>query len=260
MAKSYYLRTGIQLEPERFHEELERKYNPYHDEDGKFTSSPGVTQSWGGQAARMSGQPSGRDRPALRVSPRTSSPVNKSLAKERLHAARLVAKGREKSLARTIAISNHPPVRALLHQIARGEGVDDDRARLHGFASSYDVPFNYGRFARQTKPLTQMTLGEVDELQTRVLAHPDNRLDASPMGRYQFVRLTLRDLKTELGLNDNLIFDARLQDMLGSRLLERRGLRDYMDGQISESAFQLELAKEWASIAVPSPVYSSGGA
>jgi hypothetical protein len=108
-----------------------------------------------------------------------------------------------------------PPVKNLLDQITNGEGVGDDVARLHGYASSYDVPFNYGRFARQTKPLTQMTLREIDELQTRMLAHPGNTHKASPVGRYQMVRKTLREFKQELRLSDDMIFDSNLQDRLG---------------------------------------------
>jgi hypothetical protein len=120
LAKSYYLRTGIQLEPARFLDEIQRKFNPYHDEDGKFDSAPGVTQSWGGQAARMSAPSGGRDRPARLGSAHNTAPAGKPPAKERLHTAAHVAKTKEKSQARTIALSNHPPVRALLHQIARG--------------------------------------------------------------------------------------------------------------------------------------------
>ncbi len=125
------------------------------------------------------------------------------------------------------------------------------RRRQHGYPSSYDVPFNYGRFARQTKPLTQMTLREIDELQTRILNHPENTLNASPVGRYQIVRSTLRDLKNSLRLNDNMIFDQNLQDRLGMARLEQAGLKDYVDRKISEQAFQRKLAGGWASVADP---------
>ena len=153
--------------------------------------------------------------------------------------------------ARSRVLASQPPVRALLHQIARGEGVDDDVARTHGYASSYDVPFNYGRYAQQSKPLTRMTLGEIDELQTRILAHPANRHNASPVGKYQIVQRTLRELKATLGLSDNVIFDQNLQDMLAAKRLEQRGIHDYIDGKISEVEFQRRMAKEWASIANP---------
>jgi muramidase (phage lysozyme) len=113
------------------------------------------------------------------------------------------------------------------------------------------VPFNYGRFASQTKPLTQMTLGEIDALQVRMASHPGNPGRSTPVGRYQFTRGTLRDIRSELGLDDRQIFSAALQDRLATNRLEIRGLHDYMDGKISESEFQIRMASEWASIANP---------
>ena len=202
----------------------------------------------------MSALPGGRDSPARLGSAHSTAPAGKAPAKERLHTAAHAAKVREKSQARTIAISRHPPVRALLHQIARGEGVDDDRARSHGFASGYDVPFNYGRFAQQTKPLTQMTLGEIDALQVRMASHPENPGRSTPVGRYQFTRATLRELRSELELDDRQVFSAALQDRLASRRLEKRGLHDYVDGKISESEFQRSMANEWASIENPQTI------
>lgn len=42
LAKSYYLRTGIVFEPDRFLDEIQRKFNPNHDpDDGRFTYGPG---------------------------------------------------------------------------------------------------------------------------------------------------------------------------------------------------------------------------
>lgn len=96
-----------------------------------------------------------------------------------------------------------------------------------------------------------MTLGEIDELQTRILAHPENRHDASPVGKYQIVRKTLRELKATLKLNDDVIFDQSLQDLLAAKSLEKRGVYDYMNGTISETEFQRRIALEWASIADP---------
>lgn len=53
MAKSYYLRTGIQLEPERFLDEIQQKFNPNHDpDDGRFTFGPGGV---GGSVHRSGG-------------------------------------------------------------------------------------------------------------------------------------------------------------------------------------------------------------
>ena len=46
-AFAHYLRTGQRLTNEEWASRTERKFNPYHDELGRFTSPPGVTVSWG---------------------------------------------------------------------------------------------------------------------------------------------------------------------------------------------------------------------
>jgi hypothetical protein len=43
----HYLRTGLWADAEPLIEAVERKFNPYHDEIGRFTSPPGVTVSYG---------------------------------------------------------------------------------------------------------------------------------------------------------------------------------------------------------------------
>ncbi|RZJ98113.1 MAG: hypothetical protein EOO76_17445 [Novosphingobium sp.] len=61
LAFDHYLRTGQRLTTAQWSERAERKFNPYHDELGRFTSAPGVTVSWGAAAARHS-QSSGDSR------------------------------------------------------------------------------------------------------------------------------------------------------------------------------------------------------
>jgi hypothetical protein len=57
IARSCYLRTGHLLKTEVFLEEIQRKFNPYHDpEDGRFTFGPGGI-SHGGATARMAKRP-----------------------------------------------------------------------------------------------------------------------------------------------------------------------------------------------------------
>lgn len=43
----HYLRTGERLTNQEWLSRRETKFNPYHDERGRFTSPPGVTVSWG---------------------------------------------------------------------------------------------------------------------------------------------------------------------------------------------------------------------
>jgi hypothetical protein len=47
LAFDHYLRTGQRLTTAEWTARQERKFNPYHDEIGRFTSPPGVTVSWG---------------------------------------------------------------------------------------------------------------------------------------------------------------------------------------------------------------------
>ena len=56
----HWLRTGLMADAEPLIDLVERKFNPYHDEIGRFTSPPGVTVSYGSLGA------SGSNRTILR--------------------------------------------------------------------------------------------------------------------------------------------------------------------------------------------------
>jgi len=142
--------------------------------------------------------------------------------------------------------------RALLDRIALGEGTSDEKARSRNFASGYDVPLAYGAYAAPDKPLTQMTLDELDRLQTAMLRHPDNTSTSSASGKYQFTRTTMRDLRRQMGLKGDELFSPELQERLAMRLLRRRGYERFLAGKISQDEFQDELSQEWASVARPS--------
>jgi hypothetical protein len=58
-AFDHYLRTGERFDLDKLVELFERKFNPYHDEIGRFTSPPGVTVSYGRSGARQPSQPPG---------------------------------------------------------------------------------------------------------------------------------------------------------------------------------------------------------
>lgn len=143
-------------------------------------------------------------------------------------------------------------VDALLDLIADGEGTGHADARANGFASGYDVPLGYNSFtynlpADLRKPVSTMTIAEV--LRLGDIIRPRSNLNSSALGRYQIVGKTLEGLQAQLGLPDSAIFDAELQDRLAIELLKRRGLTRYQNGTMTGSTFQLNLAKEWASIA-----------
>jgi len=70
----------------------------------------------------------------------------------------------------------------------------------------------------------------------------------SPVGRYQFVRKTLRGLANELGLKGDELMDAELQDRLGRRLMTESG---YDRKGVSSRDLQIGFSNHWASIATP---------
>ena len=112
-------------------------------------------------------------------------------------------------------------------------------------SSGYDAIFNYANIPH--KPLTQMTVGEVDELQDRMR----KEIGHSPVGKYQITQKTLRELIDLMRIDRSQTFDADLQEFLARQLLERRGLSQYMRGKINSDRFQRVRSQEWASIADP---------
>lgn len=103
----------------------------------------------------------------------------------------------------------------MLDLIADAEGTDKGRG--------YNETLAYGKFTGGNVNLTSMTLDQIDALQSKMLQHPDNTFNSSALGRYQIVQRTLKDLRAELGLSGNELFDENMQDRLAERLLARRG-------------------------------------
>lgn len=105
----------------------------------------------------------------------------------------------------------------------------------------------YGHNERKLpKPLTEYTLDEVINSGTSWT----KRFKSSAAGAAQFMKATLRDLKLQMGLDGDEIFDGDFQDKLAYQLLVRRGYHDFISGKISVEAFGKNLAREWASFPV----------
>jgi muramidase (phage lysozyme) len=120
----------------------------------------------------------------------------------------------------------------------------------------YNETLAYGAFTNGDVCLTDMTLAEIDALQTQMLAHPRNSWSSSAIGRYQIVRTTLRKLKSTMHLADTLRFTPELQDTLAIELLKGRGYEAWRAGNITDAQFALNLSKEWASL--PNPYSDTG--
>jgi muramidase (phage lysozyme) len=143
-------------------------------------------------------------------------------------------------LADGSSTAGNTPVAPLLDLIGNTEGTD----RRNG----YNETLGYGKFTGGDVQLTGMTLDQIDQLQTKMLSHPDNSWNSSALGRYQIIRTTMRGLRKELGLPGDELFDESMQDRLAMHLLERRGLSQWKAGSLSDEQFMRGLSAEWASL------------
>lgn len=115
----------------------------------------------------------------------------------------------------------------------------------------YEVVFGHKQ-SKLPKPLTRMTFDEV------VSGGParTKSFGSSAAGAAQFMRDTLDkpkvagDIKAQMKLTGNELFDADLQDRMAFHLLKRRGYDKFMAGTIGVVAFGKALAQEWASFPV----------
>lgn len=130
--------------------------------------------------------------------------------------------------------TDEPQVRTdkLLDIIAKGES--------RGNYNAY-----FGSAANNKIKFTEMSVGEVLAWQDEFVKKGS---PSSAVGKYQFIRPTLKGLVSELRIDNNTIFDAHLQDRLAHRLLERRGLKEYARGKLSREEFAHNLSKEWAAL------------
>lgn len=141
--------------------------------------------------------------------------------------------------------------RPLLDLIGFTEGTDkgDGYDETLGYGVMLDGKVSNGRGV--DVKITALTLAELDGLQTRMLADPDNKkLKSSACGRYQIVRTTLRSIRNSLVSRFPITrkFDADCQDEMACYLLGVRGIDKYLSGRLAEDSLINNLAQEWASL------------
>lgn len=132
---------------------------------------------------------------------------------------------------------------------------------LLDFIAKFESRGNYNAFFRhannQTNPqLTSMMLKNVIAFQRRIVK---NGAASSASGRYQIIRKTLVGLQSSLALPDSAKFDADLQDRMGVKLLEERGLNAFLAGSKSIESFGNNVAREWAGMPVVTAIRGSQG-
>ena len=124
----------------------------------------------------------------------------------------------------------------LLKAIRKAESYDN----LFGRATGTD-PYNVRNGSKDDEGVTDMTVGDVLKLLKK---------DDRATGAYQITYDTLDWLvnysKMDVDKKDK--FTPDLQDRMAVRLIERRGLSDYLSGDIEAEEFAGRLAKEWAGL------------
>jgi conjugal transfer mating pair stabilization protein TraG len=109
--------------------------------------------------------------------------------------------------------------------------------------SNYNAYF--GNPTNTSIKFTSMTISEVLTWQEQFVQQGN---PSTAVGRYQFIDSTLKGLIDETGTKETDIFDKELQDKLAYALLERRGIREYVDEKINRETFAHNLSKEWAGL------------
>lgn len=131
--------------------------------------------------------------------------------------------------------------RPIINLIGLAEGTDKGRG--------YNETLAYGAYTGGPVDLVNMTLDQVDALQTKMLKHPKNKLRSSAVGRSQIVRTTMRAIRAQLPERypGTRKFDQDCQDEMTCYLLGLRGIDKWLAGRMSEETLINNLAKEWAS-------------
>jgi len=146
--------------------------------------------------------------------------------------------------------------------ISKVEGTDDDA----GYNRLLDRG-ETGTFSGN-KPLTEMTVAEAIEFGTSdayrnysrdALGRGPNELPSTPMGKYQIVGTTLKDLVDRGLVDPNAQFDADTQEQIGSLLVKNRGYDDVLSGKITEEQFLSNLGKEFEGVKKNENFNLSGG-
>lgn len=110
-----------------------------------------------------------------------------------------------------------------------------------------DYNILYGKYKGKTeKPLTEMTISEVFELQEKMQSS-----GSSAVGAHQFINSTLREEVKKQGISLDTKFTPQVQDtIILSRLKGMRGFDKFLSGEKTIEEFALSLAQEFASMPV----------
>ena len=159
------------------------------------------------------------------------------------------------SLARTVqayTMSGGPgqPYKALLDLIASKESSNDtanggyDSMNTGGSAGGHVAHGSGTGTAKFGRPLTQMTVGEVMDMQARGVLHAT--------GRYQIIGSTLAGLVSRGKANRSDLYDQNTQDKLAIALIQGRAGK-FFSGEVGASAVIGGMGNEWIGLQYVKP-------
>jgi len=161
------------------------------------------------------------------------------------------------------------PTQALLDRIALGEGADPSklsRQEKHGIGTTvYDMVYNYGDTLAPSKPVSEMTMEELYNFQTKLInatkgTVPGTNLGTSAVGKYQVIRKSLFGTGTaekpmknswadKLNLKPDTVYTPEVQEKIARLALQEAGYNSFIKGTKTEEAFHDRIANIWASVA-----------
>lgn len=130
---------------------------------------------------------------------------------------------------------------------------DELANRLADFVAGPESNGNYNAVWGKANSKTDLSKFTVSEILARQKA-TQNQGGQSATGRYQIIRKTLVGLVKTMGLSGEEKFTPELQDQMFMTLATQRGLEDYRSGKITLEKFANNLAHEWASLPLLTPV------
>lgn len=158
----------------------------------------------------------------------------------------------------------------LLDRIAIGEGADPRKLKAqdkYGIGSTeYDMVYGYGSALAPDKPVTEMTMKELETYQRKLINATKGKVKGtkkgtSAVGKYQVIKTSLfgangtaekpqkNSWADKLGLTAATIYTPAIQEKIGLLALKEAGYNSYIHGKRSQDSFQNKIANIWASVA-----------
>lgn len=135
-------------------------------------------------------------------------------------------------------------IKSLLDAIGEAEGARPG----YWEGNPYDLTIGRGKYSNHI-PVSTLSIGTLKSLQRQMI---HNGAPSTAVGKYQIISRTLKDMQKKIGFSEDDVFSPLLQDQIAIKLLERRGLVQYLNGTLSLNDFMKNLSKEWASLPNPS--------